>query len=100
MTPLGGPAFPRVFLRPRKYLESKVKMVEAAGIEPASAWRPINASTCVVLAQIRDRQSRGPGEPSPYLDMDLVSGYGREALGDQPSSDSRYPLEGVTDGSH
>ena len=36
MTPLGGPAFPRVFLRPRKWLKSKTEMVEAAGIEPAS----------------------------------------------------------------
>ena len=72
-------------------------MVEAAGIEPASAWRPIDTSTCVVLAQIRVRQSRGPGEPSPYLDMNLISGYGREALGDQPSDDSRNPLEGVAD---
>jgi hypothetical protein len=29
--------------------------------------------------------------------MDLVSGYGREAPGDQPSDDSRDPLEGVED---
>ncbi len=72
-------------------------MVEAAGIEPASAWRPMGASTCVVLARFRVGQSRGPGEPPPYLDMGLVSGYGREALGDQPSDDSRDPLEGVTD---
>ena len=75
------------------------EMVEAAGIEPASEWRPASASTCVVLARIRVGQSRGPGEPSPYLDVDLVSGYGREALGDQSSDDSRDPLEDVTDGS-
>jgi hypothetical protein len=72
-------------------------MVEAAGIEPASEWRPISASTCVVPARIRMRQSRGRGEISSYLDMGLVSGYGREALGDQSSDDSRDPLEDVTD---
>ncbi len=71
--------------------------MEAAGIEPASEWRPIDASTCVVLARIRVGQSRGPGEATPYLDVGLTSGYGREALGGQPSDDSRYPLEGVVD---
>ena len=74
-------------------------MVEAAGIEPASAWCPISASTCVVPARIRVGQSRDPGEAAPYLDVDLASGYGREALGGQPSDDSRGPLEGVADGS-
>ena len=74
-------------------------MVEAAGIEPASAWHPVSASTCVVLARIRDRQSRGLGEPSPYPGMGLVTGCGRETARDQPSDDSRDPIEGVTDGS-
>ncbi len=34
------------------------KMVEAAGIEPASAWLPASASTCVALVQSRQCQSR------------------------------------------
>ena len=42
ITPLGWPdfppSFPRVFLRPRKHLESKVKMVEAAGIAGQRSW--------------------------------------------------------------
>jgi len=37
-------------------------MVEAAGIEPASAWCPDAASTCVAPAQFRWGLSQEPGE--------------------------------------
>ena len=37
------------------------KLVEAAGIEPASAWCPASASTCVASARFRWGQSRKRG---------------------------------------
>jgi len=43
---------------PRNYLIYQVKLVEAAGIEPASAWCPTSASTCVVSARCRPGSSR------------------------------------------
>ena len=39
-----------------------VRLVEAAGIEPASAWRPENASTCVVPAWFRVAPLQGPSK--------------------------------------
>ena len=38
--------------------ESEQLVVEAAGIEPASAWLPASASTCVATARFRRGQSR------------------------------------------
>ena len=38
------------------------KLVEAAGIEPASAWRPASASTCVASARFRWGLSQKRGE--------------------------------------
>jgi len=48
--------------RSSKSLKSKRKLVEAAGIEPASAWLPASASTCVAPARFRWGQSQEPGE--------------------------------------
>ena len=44
----GGQSFPRVVLAIRKGVRSKIKMVEAAGIEPASENRSYETTTCVV----------------------------------------------------
>ena len=49
-----------------KSLIRKGKMVEAAGIEPASAWRPDAASTCVASAQSRWGQSRKQEKRPPW----------------------------------
>ncbi len=40
-------------------------MVEAAGIEPASAWLLASASTCVVFVQSRRGQSQRREQPPP-----------------------------------
>jgi integrase len=40
-------------------------MVEAAGIEPASEWRPAGASTCVVLDRFSARVVSRTGVPGP-----------------------------------
>ena len=51
--------------RSSNYLESKGNLVEAAGIEPASAWFPTTASTCVGFARSRTGPSRSREEPDP-----------------------------------
>jgi len=61
-----SPACRRGQERSHRHLKPRRKLVEAAGIEPASAWLPASASTCVVLARSRWGQSRGREKPPPW----------------------------------
>ena len=74
-------------------------MVEAAGIEPASAWRPVNASTCVGAVRSRRGLSRRREKPRPGRRCSRPR-HGLPAVGSQPPDDARYPPGGVADGRH
>ena len=65
----------------RKSLKNRKKMVEAAGIEPASAWLPASASTCVGSVRSRRFPSRCQERKCPdrlgsHPRMRSVSGRG------------------------
>jgi len=72
-------------------------MVEAAGIEPASAWRPVDASTCVGAVRSRRGLSQRREKPRPGRRFSH-SRLGLPAVGSQPPDDARYPPGGVADG--
>jgi len=59
------PLFLHHFWRLRKHLTNQWVTVEAAGIEPASEWRPTSASTCIGLDRGRLGLSRDRESPSP-----------------------------------
>ena len=64
---------------PKNRLRDQAVMVEAAGIEPASEWRPTSASTCVALVRSRRGGSRGQ-ERRIQPDVLLVPDDGRAAF--------------------
>jgi len=72
-------------------------MVEAAGIEPASAWRPMDASTCVGAVRSRRGLSQRREKPRPGRRFSH-SRLGLPAVGSQPPDDARTPPGGVADG--
>ena len=60
-----SPACRQAGERSRKPSKPQGSLVEAAGIEPASAWCPLAASTCVALGSISVAPGSGAGEAPP-----------------------------------
>ncbi len=79
-------------------LETAAKMVEAAGIEPASEWLPARASTCVAPARSRWGLSPEREKPPPRQTLLSPPDAACQRIGGQPPDDARNPLGGVGDG--